>query len=450
MKRPLIALLLFSVSCTLQAGYCTTSNWDKGVDLYKKYENAYNAVIDPHNQQIDIYNEFDFVGHIITSPITDGQLYDSLQKQLQLVQQHQQSLFELQKQIKRTETGLDKARQLWEKLADYCYDEDKYDDYKSGRNNMRMAKETKDKANNIKVSLDRMQKKYQKEIETLKAIQLNEKLKGEALTCNEAWQKTNHVVVDDTRSIFFQNFLVSQHHSDRDHSFTTRPFAISEYFPVSETFPIHPYYDTEKTQLRQIKKVNKQIQAMDKFVYGLSQLETKESEFLHNLSHDDVKQLTYWLSQNADALPSAVTKKIFSGEQKLSDDQITTVKALANRSLSELLAVRHKFDVFIDRDKQNNKRAFIRFNHSCKPGQAWEGIASQVNGQPISLRYECLKSAYSDSTSLYAIPEDAQGMETLVKEFNKKVWVEVELSVDNKPHLTKFWANGFSKAWQSL
>lgn len=95
---------------------------------------------------------------------------------------------------------------------------------------------------------------------------------------------------------------------------------------MSETFPIHPYYDTEKTQLRQIKKVNKQIQAMDKFVYGLSQLETKESEFLHNLSHDDVKQLTYWLSQNADALPSAVTKKFLVASKNYQTTKLQRLK----------------------------------------------------------------------------------------------------------------------------
>lgn len=172
MKRLWIAfavLLLFTGQ--VNARYCTDKNWKTGVELYRKYEDRYNEQIDAFNDILDTYNDFEFLSkryHINEFAKIwaedDPKLYQSLETQKDLVFAEVAKFDKVKKKINEAIKGLDKSRRLWEKLADYCYDEDRYEDYKSGRNNMRDAIRTTKAANGLIGRIDKLRLVYLKEV----------------------------------------------------------------------------------------------------------------------------------------------------------------------------------------------------------------------------------------------------------------------------------------------
>lgn len=84
MMKIVYKLLFVLVCVALQiapanAGYCTDSNWDRAQKLYKKVEDRYNVQVNEFNEQVYIYNSFDFIYSQIPESTTNEKLYRQLQ-----------------------------------------------------------------------------------------------------------------------------------------------------------------------------------------------------------------------------------------------------------------------------------------------------------------------------------------------------------------------------------
>ncbi len=163
------ALLL--ITGQAQARYCTDKNWNTGKELYRKYENRYNEQVDAFNELIEYYNNFEFFSkryNINEFARIWGEdnpkLFQSLETQKELAFAEVAKFDEVKKKVNAAIKGLDKSRRLWEKLADYCYDEDRYKDYKSGRNNMRDAISTTKAANGLIGRINKLRLVYLEEV----------------------------------------------------------------------------------------------------------------------------------------------------------------------------------------------------------------------------------------------------------------------------------------------
>lgn len=165
----LFALMLFSTQA--QARYCTTKNWNTGKNLYKKYVNKYNKQVDEFNVILASYDDFEFLSRQYSINefskiwgMNQPALLQAVEMQKDLAFAEVEKFDKVKKKIIAIKKGLDKSRRLWKKLADYCYDEDNYDGYKKGRNNMRDAISSTKAANNLIDRINKLRLKYLEEV----------------------------------------------------------------------------------------------------------------------------------------------------------------------------------------------------------------------------------------------------------------------------------------------
>ncbi|SDJ11322.1 hypothetical protein SAMN04488540_10541 [Ferrimonas sediminum] len=163
--------------------YCTDKNWKTGTELYKKYEQRYNNLSTDFNQSLEYHRKFEFLSDNFSGQQLTRAWRDNPEKMTPVIEQYRQDLFsqadtfaKLRQRSLQVSKGLKKSRDLWKKLADYCYDEDKYQDYKSGRNNMRKIIDTLKMANELVAKCDRIKLVYLKEVGFLADIERNRRL----------------------------------------------------------------------------------------------------------------------------------------------------------------------------------------------------------------------------------------------------------------------------------
>ncbi|WP_028108870.1 hypothetical protein [Ferrimonas futtsuensis] len=151
--------------------YCTDKNWNTGTELYKKYEQRYNDLSTDFNHSLEQHREFQFLSFNFSEPQLAQAWQDNPDKMTPVFELYRQQLFshadtfaKLRQRSLAVSKGLKKSRDLWEKLADYCYDEDNYTDYKAGRDNMRKVINTLKMANELVARCDRIKLKYLKEV----------------------------------------------------------------------------------------------------------------------------------------------------------------------------------------------------------------------------------------------------------------------------------------------
>lgn len=163
---------LLLLSSQAYAGYCSTKNWNTGKALYKKYEDRYNVQVDKFNDALEIYNDFGFLWKQYSIKafsklwgLEDELIKQTVEMQKEFAFVEIKKLEKLKRKLRTIETGLDKSRNLWSKLAEYCYDEDNYDSYKAGRNNMRDSIRTIKALNALTERTEKFRLKYLKEVE---------------------------------------------------------------------------------------------------------------------------------------------------------------------------------------------------------------------------------------------------------------------------------------------
>ncbi len=164
-------LILVSVPVHARTVYCTEKNWHTAIDYYKKQEQRSDQNVGTLNQQVESYNRQQFLqdhynAQQLTSAWRNGndELQRMLDTQASLYFEEVDRLNTLKKDLLSTQEKIDKAETLWQKLADYCYDEGSYDHYKAGRNNMRNVIKLKQQGSEMLDKVDRMRLKYLKDI----------------------------------------------------------------------------------------------------------------------------------------------------------------------------------------------------------------------------------------------------------------------------------------------
>ncbi|UGA55416.1 hypothetical protein [Vibrio sp. VB16] len=443
MMKIVYKLLFVLVCVALQiapanAEYCTDSNWDRAQKLYKKVEDRYNVQVNEFNEQVYIYNSFDFIYSQIPESTTNEKLYRQLQTKKYVAESNSNALEVIRIKLIEIRRTTVKSKNMWSKLAEYCYDEDRYDDYKSGRDNMRISIGMKEDIDDFNEKIQRFKKKYNREITSIQSVVFVEQQVGSELTCNEAWQKTNHIEKTDDSFSYFQNFLESEHHSNSRHSLNLRPIsaAKSEYFDVN---------NAEKAEY-----VSKLGDALNLLIAGFTKIIDGESNHLNlgpNTSATIIEEL---YQQNRDDFPLELTHDLLRGGVELNPTQVSAAREFSIQARNELMEFKKTFLVILDRDADKNKRVYFQYGESCTPGVKAQNKATVIDGLSLSFTYVCAEDAAFQMTYLYAIPDTQEAMGKLVTTFKKKVWVDAQLLGIQSDYLVKFWANGFTRTWNGL
>ncbi|ELA9391957.1 hypothetical protein P7M43_04610 [Vibrio parahaemolyticus] len=96
------------------------------------------------------------------------------------------------------------------------------------------------------------------------------------------------------------------------------------------------------------------------------------------------------------------------------------------------------------------QRMYIRWEpESCEVKKTPEKVILKIEGQNVSFYAFC--NAYTDSKGHYlnATPISEKGAKFVVDQFKKKTWVTIYGFTGTDVKEVKFWANGFTKAWDS-
>ncbi|MEF1289810.1 hypothetical protein [Vibrio sp. M260118] len=164
---------LFAESA-IAARYCTEKNWQTATDYYKKQEARFNRNINELNEVTELYNDYVFLQDQYPSDVLVGiwrsdniEAKRALATQKDLFIEEISKLDQTKQTLLKTFSKLKTAKELWEKLADYCYDEDKYQDYKTGRDNMRKVISVQKRSDELLSKIERMRLKYASEIELI-------------------------------------------------------------------------------------------------------------------------------------------------------------------------------------------------------------------------------------------------------------------------------------------
>ncbi|MCW8331729.1 hypothetical protein MD588_23290 [Photobacterium sp. SDRW27] len=445
MKKLFLLILLFLItSQSAQAAYCTDRNWDKALELLSKYRGRYDDNVDRYNERIKPYNEFEFVsGRIYTTVINDLDFYDLLKDNGQKAAIEAEKFNSLKKQVKVTIKGLKNARDVWKKLADYCYDEDFYEDYKLGRSNMRLSADALKDAEDLRKDIDRLREKYVKEVEFISHLKLSDEarvLKGQALTCDEARDKTKRVEIKSNGStIVYENFLVAKHHSKIDHSLNIKKE------PIARTL----FFDTRKGDADDVKNINAKISTFTVLIKTMEEV-IKGSRNRLFAEGRDGEILASWSKSNRTALPIELTKEKMAVGLAITPSEAQIIQKQAIQARLQVTELRKLFAVQVNSDKKQGKSISIAFNDICDEVDKAGKIVAPVNGKEVAFTLTCWEPELTGDSYRIATPSNKKGMNYLVSEFKKKTWVTVVLESQNKQHEVQFWANGFTRSWNAL
>ena len=168
----LITVLLF-VTHTSFAGttYCTTKNWDKTARYFKKYEGKLNDRIYRYNDLLHTKENMGFYSNsyrpldlaiLWISDETAVKL--SVNDKTNIIKGEMRNINTEKVKLEKIKSKLVKAQKNWSTIAESCYDDDEYSNYKAARGNMRDAISHRKYIDTLIVKLDSIQKRYESEI----------------------------------------------------------------------------------------------------------------------------------------------------------------------------------------------------------------------------------------------------------------------------------------------
>lgn len=169
----LITVLLF-VTHTSFAGttYCTTKNWDKTSRHFKKYEDKLNDSIYRYNDLLDTKQNMGFYSNsyspldLAIAWISDETAVKlSVNDKTNIIESEIQNINTEKVKLKKIKSKLVKTQKNWSTIAESCYDDDEYSNYKRARGNMRDAISHIKYIDTLIVKLDNIQKRYESEID---------------------------------------------------------------------------------------------------------------------------------------------------------------------------------------------------------------------------------------------------------------------------------------------
>lgn len=164
MKQILLSILIFTFAHSANAGvYCTDSNWNKLSTLFNESARSYNRLVKEideyeiktkasafiHNRySLEEYSSMWNMNNDVDRKSVEGFIANT-NKQIKRIEKFNTHL----KIIKKDGRNLEHN---WEKLAEYCYDEDQYDNYKIAYKNYERSasnlKKTKELIDSLKVT----------------------------------------------------------------------------------------------------------------------------------------------------------------------------------------------------------------------------------------------------------------------------------------------------------
>ena len=166
--------------------YCTTKNWETSTKSFKKNETKYNNYNKEYKKYLKDHDATDFV-----SKDYDVQEFSKLWKlnnptltataeaMKTYSKQESDKLKKLINKLKTLKTRFTKTKTLWSDLAEYCYDEDVYNDYKGARTNMRTAISSRTDTEELIEKVEELKKSYDTDIRFItRSKQISEQEEG--------------------------------------------------------------------------------------------------------------------------------------------------------------------------------------------------------------------------------------------------------------------------------
>lgn len=436
------SLFALFVSTSAMAEYCTVENWDRGQALYNKYKERFYLQQSNYNDLLETYNEFRFTHRVLTSTTIDNEeAFNALKHNGTLAKEEARKFKKIEDSIKTIKSGFEKSRSLWDKLAEYCYDEDSYKDYKNSRRNMRSVIENIDVTEDFISLTAEKRQKYLKEVDFISTLTLKKAqtvFKGQELTCNEASKKTKLVEVQyDTEVVVSENFYISRHHTNNDHSLLTK----------KEPLAITTIYDTK--YLTTASDLETAFEVLTKLVYTMEGIANGQIAYL-TVPKKDRRFIIEWANFTDVDLPIEINEQTLSTDIQLTVEQANNFRDQASESRMFIKSKIKRFVAKLVKNNQNDNIVFFYFDEDCDTNEGERQLTLTVNEKATPYTTYCWASTVPLENYRVAIPSTLESMDYLVSEFKKKTWVNVELNNENKPITVKLWANGFTRSWNKL
>tara|TARA_B100001063_G_scaffold247211_1_gene291297 strand:+ start:1974 stop:2570 length:597 start_codon:yes stop_codon:yes gene_type:complete len=168
-------LLLLTQAAVAKTSYCTQHNWDKTKEYFEKYQSKLNDRIGRYNELLETKKN---MGYYSSSYSLDefSKLWVTKEVAVKLAVMTKKdkmnaeirSINTEKVKLKRLKRKFKTVKKYWSAIAESCYENDEYSNYKRGRDNMRDAIEHIEHIEHIGeliVKLDKIKAKFKSEIE---------------------------------------------------------------------------------------------------------------------------------------------------------------------------------------------------------------------------------------------------------------------------------------------
>jgi hypothetical protein len=179
MFRLIVLLVLFMGSINSSSAkliYCTGKNWETATGSYRKNENKYNNYSKKYNELLKTHDNVEFVSQRYDVKefskvwtLNNSVLATNVEAMHAFSRQESKKIEKVVKKIKTLKTRFVKTKEIWSELAEYCYDEDIYKDYKGARKNMRAAIKANTDSDRLIGKLRKIQDDYTRDIKFINA-----------------------------------------------------------------------------------------------------------------------------------------------------------------------------------------------------------------------------------------------------------------------------------------
>ncbi|WP_026972068.1 hypothetical protein [Aliagarivorans marinus] len=253
------------------------------------------------------------------------------------------------------------------------------------------------------------------------------------LSCDEAADKISRLEASgSSRSIEYQNFLTSVHHSPQSHSLVPRDdlrSSVTLYAIAADEVPRHQALFQTSVNI---------YQQLTTFI------ERDGSYF--RLDNVDMEELMRVLLSSP--MTSDQAKQLVAGT-KLSQEQAREYQEMMLKPIRYVQRQGQEFSAAIRTDDNGQPGILFVWQDRCEPSDEAYHWTTHFNGENVPMVHYCAVSMNSETYSK-AWPATAEGKALVIKEFKRKHWVETVLPAAGEAKAIKFWADGFTLAWNAV
>lgn len=173
-------LVLITQSSFADTTYCTRDNWTKTINNVTKYEDKLQDRIDRYNElfttqkNMDFYSDSATKSNLLVAILRHDTAFnekstDFMSAEKDLMNTELKSIDSEINKLKSLNRRFSTATKSWSTIAESCYDDDEYSNYKRARGLMRTSISQKEYIGKLINKLDRIKQKYDAEIQFLDA-----------------------------------------------------------------------------------------------------------------------------------------------------------------------------------------------------------------------------------------------------------------------------------------